>query len=85
MYNQQLREMVSPPTKNTAEVCNQVTLLILYPASSKLVTLLKVTDDPTQVSDIFYLTVSFEFINFSFQVFLLCVLQLFTTFMSYIV
>ena len=34
-------------------VCNQITLLILYYISSRLVTLLKVTDAPMQVSDIF--------------------------------
>ena len=47
--------------------CNQITLLILYYISSRLVTL------PTKVSDIFYLTVSYKFINFSFQIFFLIV------------
>jgi hypothetical protein len=34
-------------------VCNQITLLILYCISCRLVTLLKVVDAPIQVSDIF--------------------------------
>jgi hypothetical protein len=37
------------------EVCNQITLLILYYVSSRLVTLLKVTDSSIQFSDIFLL------------------------------
>ena len=58
-------------SQNTVGVCNQITLLVLYHISSRVLTLLKVTDACMQVSDIFYLTVSFKFINFSFQTFLL--------------
>jgi len=58
--------MVSPPSQNTVGVCNQITFLILYYISSRTVTLL--TDVPIQVSDVNDLTVSFKFINFSFQV-----------------
>jgi hypothetical protein len=76
--------MVPPPSQNTVGVCNQTTLLILYYISSRLVILLKVTDDPTQVSDIFNLTVSFKFINFSFWI-LLFVPEMFTIFSSYTV
>jgi hypothetical protein len=72
MYNEQLGEMDSPPNQNTVGVCNQTTPLILYYTDSTLVTLLKI-NAPIQVSDIFYLTVSFKFINFSFQIFFLFV------------
>ena len=75
MYIQQLTEMVPPHSQNTVGVCNQITLFILYYISSRLVTLLKVTDVPTQVSDIFYVTVSFKLINFSFQIFFLFILK----------
>jgi hypothetical protein len=85
MYIQQLREMAPPPCKNTVGVCNQITLLILSYISSRLVTLLKVNDAPIQVPDIFDLTVSFKFINFSFQIFLLFVPEMSASFMSYIV
>ena len=65
------------------EICNHITLLIFYYISSRLVTLLKISDGPTQVSDIFYLTVSFKSINFSFQV--IFVPEMSTSFTSYIV
>ena len=67
--------MVPPPSQNTVAVCNQITLLTLYYISSRLVTLLNITDAPIQVSDIFDLTVSFEFTSFSFQIFLLFFLK----------
>jgi hypothetical protein len=63
--------MVSQPSENTVGVYIQITLFILYSISSRLVTLLTVTVTLIQVCDIFYLTVSFKFINFSFQIFLL--------------
>ena len=47
--------MFPPPSQNTVEACNQITLLMLYYISCRLVTLLKVTDATTQFSDIFYL------------------------------
>jgi len=50
---EELREMVSPPNQNTVGVCNQITLLILYYISSRMVTILKINDDPIQVSDIY--------------------------------
>jgi len=85
MYIEKLIEIVTPPTQNTVGVCNQITLLILYYISYRLVTLLKVTNAPTQVSDISELTVSFKFINFSFQILLLFVPEMSTSFTSYIV
>ena len=63
--------MISLSSHNTLGVCDQITLLILYYISSRLVTLLKVTDAPIQVPYILNLTVSFKFLNFSFQIFLL--------------
>jgi hypothetical protein len=72
MYNEQLGEMDSPPNQNTVGVCNQTTPLILYYTDSTVVTLLKI-NAPIQVSYTFYLTVSFKFINFSFQIFFLFV------------
>jgi hypothetical protein len=41
--------MAPPPSQNTVEVCNQITLLFLYYTGSKLVILLKVTDAPIEV------------------------------------
>jgi len=60
--------MIPPSSQNTMGVCNQITLLILYYISSRLVTLPKVTDAPIQVSNILGLTVSLKFIQFSFQI-----------------
>ena len=77
--------MFPEPNQITVGVCNQITLLILSYISSRLVTLLKVIDAPIQVSNIFDLTVSFKFINFSFQAFLLFVPEMSATFISYIV
>ena len=77
--------MVPPPIQNTVGICNQITLLILYYISSGLLTLFKVTDAPTQVSDIFDLTVCFKLINFSFQMYLLLAPEMSTSFTSYIV
>ena len=57
MYIQQLREMIPPSTQNAVGVCNQVTLLILYYISSRLVTLLEGTDALIQVRNIFILLV----------------------------
>ena len=48
-------------------VCNQIPLLVLYYTSSRLVPLLEVINAP----DIVDLTVSFKFLNFSFQICLL--------------
>ena len=56
-------------------VCNQITLLILYYISSRLVTLLKSIVAPIHFSDILHLTVSFKFINFSSQMFLIFFLK----------
>jgi hypothetical protein len=84
MYIQELREMVSPPSQNTVGICNQITLRILYYISSRLVTLLKVTDITIPISDIFDLTVSFSFIKFNFKIFLLFS-AVFTSFTSSIV
>jgi len=58
--------MVRLPSQKSVVVCNQITVLILYYISSGLVILLKATDAPKQVSDIFHLTVGVKFINFTF-------------------
>jgi hypothetical protein len=70
MYIEKMGEMVPPPSQKTVGVCNQITVLILYYISSKLVTLLKVTDAHIQDSDISKLTVSLKFLKFSFHIFL---------------
>jgi hypothetical protein len=85
MYIQQLREMVPPPSQNTVEVCNLIILLILDYVGSRLVTLLKVTDAAIQFSDHFDLTVRLKLINFSFQIFLVFVPDMSTSFTSYII
>ena len=66
-------------------VCNQVTFLILYYITSRLVPLLKVTDAPVQVPNVFVLTVSFKFLNSSSQLYLLFVPEMSANYMSYIV
>jgi len=85
MRIEQLREMDAPPSPNSVGVCNQITLIILYYISSRLVTLLEVNDAPVQVSDSFDLTVSFKLINFSFPIYLLLVPEMSASFTSYIV
>jgi hypothetical protein len=69
------------------EVSNQITLLILYYISSRLVTVLQVIDAPEQVSDIFFLilTLSSKFMNCSFLILRLLVPEMSTSFASYIV
>jgi hypothetical protein len=67
-----MREMVLPPSQNTVGVCKQITLLILYYISSRLVTLLKIID-------------ALKFINFSFQIFLLSVREMSNGFTSYVI
>jgi len=47
--------MVPPPRHNAVGVSNQITILILYYINSRLVTLLKITDAPVQVPNIFIL------------------------------
>jgi len=54
-------------------VCNQITYLVIYYLTSWLVALLKVIDASIQIPNIFDITVSFKFLNFSFQIFLLFV------------
>jgi len=53
--------MFPPPSQNTVGICNQITFLILYYISSRMLTLLKVNDAPIQFPNIFYLTISFKF------------------------
>jgi len=78
MCIEQLREMIPSPRQNSLGVCYQITLLIPYYTSSRLVTLLKAIDTPIQFPNIFYLTVSFNFLNLTFRyslfVFLKCLL-----------
>src|SRR5215471_1740306 len=85
MYIQYLRKIVPPPLHDTAEVCHQVTFLILYYNSSRLVPLLEVINAPIQVPDIVDLTVSFKFLNFSFQICLLFVPEISASIPSYTV
>src|SRR5215469_5778896 len=85
MHIQQLGEIVPPPRHNTVGVCNQISFLVLYYNSSSLVPLLEIINAPIQVPDILNLTVSFEFLNFSFQICLLFVPKMSASFTSYIV
>ena len=66
-------EKVPPPRHNAVGVCNQVTFLILYYPSSRLIPLLHVINAPIQIPDIVNLTISFQFLNFSSQICLLFV------------
>ena len=85
MYIQYLGEIVPPPSQNTVGVCNQITVVILHCISSRLVTLLEVIDAPLQVPNIFDLTVSFKFLNLSFQICLLFVPEMSASITSHIV
>jgi hypothetical protein len=65
-------------------ICNQITLLILYYISSRLLTILKVIDAPIHVpSPLLKLLGSFKFLNFSFQVYLIFVPEMPASIMSY--
>ena len=79
--------MVPPPNQNTVGVCNQITLLILYYISSRLVTLLKVIDAPIQVSDIIFfiklLVSGSSVLAFSYSLYF--VLEMYTSLTSYVV
>ena len=75
MYIQYLGGIVHPPSQNTVGACNQITFAILHYISSRLVTLLKVTDAPIQVPNIFYLTASFKFLNFGYKLINLLVMH----------
>jgi len=85
LYIQRLEEIFPLPTKKTVEVSNQIIILNIYYIISRLITLLKITDAPIQVPNIFYLTASFKCLYFSFQIFLIFVSELSAIFMSYIV
>ena len=85
MYIQQLGEIVLLPRHNTVGVCNQISFLVLYYNSSRLVPLLEVINAPIQVPDIVDLTVTFQFLDFSFQICLLFVPEVSASIASYIV
>jgi len=86
IYIQQLKEKFPPTSQNVVAVSNQIMLPILYYICPRLAILLKVTDAPIQVSDIFNLTVSLiKFTNFSFQMFLSFVPEMSTSFKSNII
>ena len=69
--------MVPPPIQNTVGVCNQITLLILYYISPRMVILLKIIDGPIQVT---YIIVSCKLINFILQIFFLFVPEMSTSY-----
>ena len=68
IHIQQLREMIPPPVQNIVKVCNQITLLIVYCVSSRLVNFLKVSDALVQVWFSFSYCL-FQFHDFTFQLF----------------
>lgn len=69
MYIQQRREIFPLPSKNSVAVYNQVTPLIIYYISSRVVILLKVTGATIQVSNIPVLTICFKEVNFTSSVY----------------
>ena len=77
--------MVPPTNQNTVAVCSQITLLMLYCISSRMVNFLKVIDVPVQVSKIVHLTVSNKFISFSFLINILLFPEMSNSLVSYIV
>jgi len=85
LYIQHLRDMVPTPSQNTMAVCNQFTFLIHYYISSRLLTLLNVTDAPIQTSDIVVLIAYVRFTNFNFKIILVFVPLIYSSFMPYIV
>jgi len=72
-----------PQTHGWSITCTDYSIFGLI-VSHWIVTLLKVTDSPIQVCDI-YLTVSFKFFNFSSQIFLLFDPEIFSSFKSYMI
>jgi len=71
MYLEKLREMIPPPSQNNVGVCNQITLLILYSISSRLVTLLEALM-PLYKFEIFFillLVLSSSMLAFRYSVF----------------
>ena len=85
MYIQYLGEIVPPGSQNTVGVHNQITFVFLHYINSRLVTLLNVIGAPIQVPNVFCLTVSFKFLNFSSQICLLFVPEVSASITSYIV
>ena len=83
-FIQQLGEIFPPPSQNTVGACDQITCLILYYISSRVVTLLKVTDAPLQVLYIFNLTINFKILNFGFQIDIVFVPVMSVSFSSHI-
>jgi len=77
--------MVPPTSQNTVAGCSQITLLMLYYISSRMVNFLKVIDVPVQVSNIVHLPVSNEFISFSFLINILLFPEMSNSLVSYIV
>jgi hypothetical protein len=64
--------MILPPTYNILEVCKQMSHLKFMYAS-------------IQVSNILFLTIGFEVINFNVQIFLPLIYEMFSSFMCYVV
>jgi hypothetical protein len=79
IHIQNIRVMVSIPSQHLRVcVCKQITLLITY-----YIYLLKISDTTIIVSDIFNLTVSLKFVNFSLGLFHLFASEMSTNFTSY--
>jgi len=77
--------MIQPPIQKTVGICKQIILLLLYYISSRLVILLKVTDAPIQVPNIFYLTIRLKILSFGSQLFFIFDPQMSASFTTYIV
>ena len=76
--------MVPLPSQNTVAVCNQTTLLNLHYIISRLVNPHKVIFAPIQTPNIFNLTESFSFPNYTFKIFLFIFPIICSNFISYI-
>ena len=83
---EQVRITVRSPSENTLRVCNQITLFVLYCISSRLVTRLKISNDPVNISFFFFLHLllvsssSILSFRYSFFLFVKCLLTSFLTF-----
>jgi len=84
-YIHYLTEVILPSVQNIVGICKQITIIIFYYVSYRLVTFRKFIYASIHISHIFVLTVRFKLINLFFQIFPPFVAEGFTGFASYII
>jgi len=85
MHVEELGEIFPTPSHNTVGVCNQVSFLILYYITSRVVPPLKVTDVAIQIPNILDLNVNFKILNFGSQICLNFFPEKFANFTPYLI